>query len=113
MPVWADPRGVDPADHAGLHRAEDPGRLWDAAAKLCLAAGSLWLLMRFPFDYTHLTDVLPVSMRFPFVWVTDGIARIILLLQVITGPLGAIKETWDYFRVSAQQSDESYMRKAA
>ena len=91
----------------------NPGRLWDAAAKLSLSVGSLWLLATFPFDYSHLADVLPGNLHFVLFWITDGIARIILLFQVIIGPFGAIKGTWDYFRIRERESQEGYTHKAA
>jgi len=92
---------------------KNSGRLWDAAGRLSLAIGSLWLLATFPFDYTHLGDVLPGNLRFLTVLVTDLIARFILILQVITGPIGAIKLTWDYFRIRERESEGEYTRKAA
>ncbi len=92
---------------------KNPGRLWDVAGKLSLAIGSLWLLAVFPFDYAHLGDVLPGGTRFVLSWITDLLARFILIFQVITGPIGAIKETWDYFRIRERESEGEYTRKAA
>jgi hypothetical protein len=72
-------------------------RPYEAVTSLLLALGSLWLLTRFPFDYTHLSDVLPAGLRFILAWVTDDIARIVLLLQVIVGPISAAITLVKYF----------------
>ncbi len=62
----------------------------EAATSLFLAAGSLWLAIRFPFDFPHLADVLPAGIRFLLAWVTTGIGRALLILQVVIGPLSAL-----------------------
>jgi hypothetical protein len=68
----------------------DSRQLSEAAADLSLAFGSLWLFIIFPFDFAHLADPLPTNMRFAFAWITNNVARIILLLQVIIGFLSAL-----------------------
>lgn len=75
----------------------NPARPFEAAGNLCLACGSLWLLVVFPFNYTHLADVLPTGMRFLLAWLTDDIARFILALQVIIGIGSALALMWQYF----------------
>ncbi len=77
----------------------NPSRPFEAATSLFLAAGSLWLLIVFPFDFSHLADALPGVLRFVLAWVTNGIGRILLILQVVTGPLSAIATIWKYLSV--------------
>ncbi len=74
----------------------DPARPLEAAANLALAFGSLWLLIVFPLNYAHLADVLPGIIRPLLAWITDNIARIVLLLQVVIGPISAALNTWRY-----------------
>lgn len=74
----------------------NPARPFEAGTSLLLAVGSYWLLTVFPLDYTHLADVLPSAIRFLLAWVTDDIARIVLLLQVIIGPISAVVALWKY-----------------
>lgn len=77
----------------------NPARLWEALANVSLAAGSYWLWTVFPFDFTHLGDVLPGVLRLPFAWFTDVFARIILLVQIIVGPITALVNGLRYFAV--------------
>lgn len=72
-----------------LSGKRQPARPFEAATSLFLSAGSLWLLIAFPFDYSHLADVLPAGIQFILRWVTDDVAGIVLLLQVIIGPISA------------------------
>jgi hypothetical protein len=55
-----------------------------------MVMAALWLLRVFPFDFTHLADVLSVNLRFSLAWVSDEIGRIVLLLQVSAGTLAAV-----------------------
>jgi hypothetical protein len=76
--------------------SRNAGRPWEAIANLGLALGSLYLFFVFPFNFEHLTDVLPAFMRFPFSWISDGIARIILVIQILIAILTAGGALWKY-----------------
>jgi hypothetical protein len=91
----------------------NPARLYDAAASLILAAGSLRLIMVFPFDFTHFTDVFPGFMKFMFAWFTDSLAMIPLYLQVIIGPISAIAKAWQYFMVREREHAHLPLQPAA
>ncbi len=82
----------------------NPARPLEAAANLALALGSLWLLIVFPLDYAHLADVLPGVIRPLLAWITDNIARIVLLLQVVIGPISAALNAWRYVSVPRRAS---------
>lgn len=86
---------VAPAVRAWSGR-RDPARPWDVVMKLSLAAGSLWLLTVFPFDFSHLADILPGPIRFLISWITDDIGRIIMVVQVVLGLITAITTTARY-----------------
>ena len=90
----------------------NPGRPFEAATSLFLAAGSLWLLNVFPFNFAHLADPLPQSIQFVLAWVTDDIGKIVLLLQIIIGPVTAIFITWKFLSVRQHESD-AYLRQLA
>lgn len=79
------------------------GRPMEAVANAALAIGSLWLFFVFPFDFSHLADVLPAAIQFPFRWITDGIARIVLALQVLIGTLTAIGKLWKFVSVTNRE----------
>lgn len=75
----------------------NPARPFEAVTSLLLALGALWLLIVFPFDYSHLADTLPNSVQFILAWVTDGIAKVVFLLQIVFGPISALVTMWRYF----------------
>ena len=49
----------------------------------------LWLLWVFPFDFSHLADVLPDSLRFLLQWITDDIARVLMSIAIVGASIGA------------------------
>ena len=90
-----------PASRAWNGR-RNPARPLDVAMALCLTAGSLWLLIVFPFSFSHLADVLPSPIRFLISWITDDLGKIMMTLQVILGPITAITTTLKYFSIRRQ-----------
>lgn len=75
----------------------NPARPFEAATGLLLAVAAVWFLIVFPFDFGHLADVLPRGLRFAVAWVSNGIGKIVLILQVIAGPIIAISAMRAYF----------------
>lgn len=59
----------------------NPARPTEVVANAALSIGSFWLFMVFPFDFSHFADILPACVQLLFGWLTDGIARIILIMQ--------------------------------
>jgi hypothetical protein len=43
----------------------------------------LWLLHVFPFDFAHLTDILPEIFRLITVWISNDIAKLFMILGII------------------------------
>jgi hypothetical protein len=74
----------------------NPGRPLEFATSLCTALAGLWLLHVFPFDFAHFADVFPEQLQFMFMWVSDGIGKIVLLLQVGVGLISAFAVTVAY-----------------
>lgn len=81
---------------------QNPSRPFDAATNLSLAISSFWLWLVFPFDFAHLGDVLPNSLRLIANLITNDIGRILLMLQWITGPITAIFTMLKYFFIRQQ-----------
>ncbi len=79
-----------------LNGRRNPARPLEIAMNLFMAIGSLWLLIVFPFNFSHLADVLPAAIRFVISWITNDIGKIILILQVIAGLITAILTTRKY-----------------
>lgn len=59
-------------------------RLIDVFGGLIFAAIALsWLLVVFPFEFAYFPDVLPESLRFLVAWITNDIARALMVLGII------------------------------
>jgi hypothetical protein len=43
----------------------------------------IWLLVVFPFNFSYFTDVLPNSLKFLLQWISNDIARVIMVLGII------------------------------
>ena len=95
--------GVSAPVVRALTGRRNPARPFDAATSLFLAAGSLWLVIAFPFNFSHLADALPGVIRFVLSWITDGIGKALLILQVILGPISAIPTIWKYLSSSRRE----------
>jgi len=64
-------------------------RLWDAFGGLIFATiGVTWLLVVFPFEFTYFADVLPDFLRFLLQWISNDIARVLMVLIILV-TLGA------------------------
>jgi hypothetical protein len=49
----------------------------------------IWLFVIFPFEFTHFADVLPDSLRFLLQWISNDIARVLLVLWIIVNGVAA------------------------
>jgi hypothetical protein len=63
---------------------KDLSRDLDSFGGLIFATvGIAWLLMVFPFDFAHFADLLPSSIRFLVRWISNDIARVLMVLGFI------------------------------
>ncbi len=61
-----------------------PSRDLDSYGGLFFATFAIgWLIVIFPFEFTHFADVLPDSLRFLLQWISNEIALVILILLFI------------------------------
>ncbi len=59
-------------------------RLFDVFGGLIFAAVCIaWLLVVFPFEFAYFADVLPDSLRFLVQWISNDIARVLMVLGII------------------------------
>jgi hypothetical protein len=59
-------------------------RIFDVFGGLILAAiCTAWLLVVFPFEFAYFADVLPESLRFLVQWISNDIARVLMVLAII------------------------------
>ncbi len=57
---------------------------------LISVAIGVWLLWVFPFDFSHLADVLPESLRYLLQWISDDVARVLMTIAIIGATIGII-----------------------
>lgn len=81
----------------------NPARPLDVATYVFLAMAALWLLMVFPFNFSHLADALPGALHFVLAWITNEIGKVVLILQVIIGPISAILTTRKYLSLRRRE----------
>jgi len=84
-------------------------RIWDAFGGLIFATiGNTWLLVVFPFDFTYFADVLPDFLRFLVQWISNDIARVLMVLIIIV-ILGAAIYTpiaYKFVRIKRSKREE-------
>ena len=85
-------------------------RLWDAFGGLVFATiAEIWLLMIFPFEFTYFADVLPDFLRFLAQWISNDIARILMIIIIIV-TLGAAIYTpiaYKFVRIKRSKPDQN------
>ncbi len=84
---------------------QQPARPVEILRSLALGLGSLWLLIVFPFNFAHLTDTLPETLRVVLSWITNDIGRILLILQAVFGPISALVTAWQYVSIRHRRTD--------
>ena len=84
-------------------------RIWDAFGGLIFATiGIIWLLAIFPFEFTYFADVLPDFLRFLVQWISNDIARVLLVILIIV-TLGAAIYTpiaYKFVRIKRSKREE-------
>jgi hypothetical protein len=55
-----------------------------------IALATAWLIVVFPFDFTYFADVLPDFLRFLVQWISNDIARVLMVLYAIAMGIAAI-----------------------
>ena len=59
-------------------------RLFDTFGGIIFAAvATAWLFVVFPFEFAYFADVLPDSLRFLVQWISNDIARVLMVLAII------------------------------
>lgn len=86
----------------------NPGRLLDVATNVFLTIAAVFLLMTFPFDFSHLADALPTPIHFLLAWITNDIGKVILILQIIVGPVSAFFTIRNYLAFRWRKLANSY-----
>jgi hypothetical protein len=95
--------GISPVVTAVSGR-HNPGRPFEALTNLTMGLGAIWMLMVFPFEFSHLGDILPRALHFILSWVTNDIGRWLLIIQAIAGPISALLTFIKYLSVRSQET---------
>jgi hypothetical protein len=76
--------GIISAGLEGVFGLRLYSRLFDVFGGLILAAVcTVWLLVVFPFEFAYFADVLPDSLGFLGQWISNDIARVLMVLGII------------------------------
>ena len=66
-------------------------RLFDTFGGIIfIAVATAWLVVVFPFDFTYFADVLPEFLRFIVQWISNDIARVLMVLYAIAMGVAAV-----------------------
>jgi hypothetical protein len=86
-----------------LSGRRNPARPLEVATNVFMALAAIWLLLVFPFNFSHLADALPAAIRFVIAWINNDIGKVALILQTIVCPIIAIATTWKYVSVRRRE----------
>ena len=76
--------GIISAGLEGVFGQRLYSRLFDIFGGLLLAAAcTIWLLVVFPFEFAYFSDVAPDFLSFLVQWITNDIARVLMVLGII------------------------------
>lgn len=71
----------------GVVGRKNLARLFDAIGGGLFFIALLWLFVIFPFDFTHFADPLPRALEFLLNWVSNDIARFLMILGFVGAPI--------------------------
>ena len=80
---------VTPALRA-LFGRKNLARLFEIFGSVLFTVVLAWLFVVFPFDFAYFADVLPSFLRFLLQWISNDIARVLMVLGIIAAPVMAI-----------------------
>ncbi len=91
--------GVLPPLVRTLRGRKNIARPWDIFGSMLFVLSSAYFLCAFPFDMAYFAVPLPGSLQFLIDWVTEDIAKVVLVIGVIGGIFGIGWTTLTYFKV--------------
>ena len=86
-------------------------RLFDVFGACFFTVALAWLYIAFPFNFTHFADVLPDFLKFLLQWISNDIARTLMIIGIVVAPVMAIYNALMYVLVRRELSKQA--RKAA
>ena len=88
----------------GLFGRKNLGCLFDVFGAILIAVAIAWLFVVFPFDFAYFADVLPDFLRFLVKWISNDIARVLMVLGIIVTLVMAIYTAIFYVLVRRELS---------
>ena len=81
-------------------------RLFDVFGGLIFSGiCTVWLLVVFPFEFAHFPDVLPEALRFLVKWISNDVARVVMVLGIIVHLGAAVYTPFAYKFVGKKRSN--------
>jgi hypothetical protein len=96
--------GIVTAAVKGLFGRKNFARLFDISGLILATVVTAWLFVVFPFDFAYFADVLPDFLRFLVQWISNDIARGLMVLGIIVSPVAAIYTAIMYVLVRRELS---------
>lgn len=89
----------------GLFGRKNFARLFDILGFVLSTVVLAWLFVVFPFDFAYFADALPNFLRFLLQWISNDIARVLMLLGIIATPVMAVYTAVLYVFVRRELSE--------
>jgi len=74
----------------GLFGHKNLARLFDIFGLILATVAIAWLFVVFPFEFAYFANVLPDFLRFLLQWISNDIARVLMVLGIIVTPVMAV-----------------------
>ena len=91
--------GIVPNLTRALTGSRNAGRLTDVASSIVFVVAGTYLLITFPFDFSHLIALAPDDVEARLSWVTNSLFMLLLRIVLVLSVLGAAFNAWMYLSV--------------
>jgi len=95
---------IVPTTLKALFGRKNLARLFDMIGSVLFTVVLAWLFVVFPFDFAYFADVLPDFLRFLLQWISNDIARVLMVLGLIVAPVMALYQGISYMFVRRELS---------
>ncbi len=75
--------GIIPGFIKALLGRKNVTRPLDVILSISFLIAAIWFLSNFPFDFSHLPDLLPSSLQFLASWISDGLVNVLMVLAIV------------------------------
>jgi hypothetical protein len=102
--------GIVTTSVRGVVGRKNVARLFDAFGGGLFFIALVWLYVVFPFNFAHFADPLPRALEFLLRWITDDIARVLMILGLIGTPIMMIYNALMYTLVRRELSKKLFSK---